>query len=600
MTIPAPGISVCPEAIPREGRVRVGPGETLSSVWQRAAVLGSLWAASEIVLGSFLHNLRVPFSGHILTALAIVILVAGHRSWPDRGLLVRAGLIAALMKSASPSAVLLGPMVAITMEGVIMELGVRFLGGGTWGYLLGGSVAMSWTLIQKILNLLLTYGVDLIRLYGDLIALAERQIGSVPLGPWGPIAALAALNVCLGASAALAGQRLGGRSGDATGPGAGGAGALPTEWSRRLGLGPGHTTRPSLLFLAFWVVVTPLGLAGIGTLPLSGKVLLAGGAVLIAAGRYGRALRRLGRPGFWIGLLVITMGTGAISGALSPENGQGWIGGLGIGAGMSLHAVFVTMCFAGLSTELAHPVIRRWMEGVGGGQLHGGIQAAFATLPLVVASLPPGEEFRRHPVQTLARLLPRLEDWLRALRDPVRGVGVVTGDKGQGKTTCVEEVVAGLRGRGVVVGGILAPGKLRDGRRWSIDLVDLCSGSRIPLASREPEATWQTLGSFWVNPEGLALGRQALSPEVARGVHLVVVDEVGPWELAGEGWSAALDILVGMGIPLLVVVRKDLVGEVMTRFGLLGLPVWDVAQSTPEEIADGAVSTLFNSDMERQ
>ena len=45
----------------------------LDPLWQRAAVLGSLWAASEIVLGSFLHNLRVPFSGHSLTAIAIVI-----------------------------------------------------------------------------------------------------------------------------------------------------------------------------------------------------------------------------------------------------------------------------------------------------------------------------------------------------------------------------------------------------------------------------------------------------------------------------------------------------------------------------------------------
>lgn len=30
------------------------------NVWSRAAALGSLWAAFEIVVGSFLHNLRVP------------------------------------------------------------------------------------------------------------------------------------------------------------------------------------------------------------------------------------------------------------------------------------------------------------------------------------------------------------------------------------------------------------------------------------------------------------------------------------------------------------------------------------------------------------
>jgi hypothetical protein len=94
-----------------------GGTAALSPLWQRAAVLGSLWAASEIALGSFLHNLRVPFAGHALTAIAVAVLVAGHRTWPQEGLLVRAGLIAAVMKSTSPSAVLFGPMVAIVMEG---------------------------------------------------------------------------------------------------------------------------------------------------------------------------------------------------------------------------------------------------------------------------------------------------------------------------------------------------------------------------------------------------------------------------------------------------------------------------------------------------
>ena len=599
MTIPGGGISVQSDVLSQGKDAQTDPGKSLGPLWQRAAVLGSLWAASEIVLGSFLHNLRVPFSGHLLTALAIVILVAGHRSWPNPGLLVRAGLIAALMKSASPSAVLLGPMVAIAMEGVIMEMGVRASGGRAWGYLVGGSLAMSWTLVQKILSLPLTYGLDLIRLWGDLIALAERQVGSIPLGPWGPIAALAVLNVGLGVSAALAGPRLGGR-GDSIGQVGGGAGTLPKEWRRRLGVGLGQGVRPSWPFLVFWLVGTPLGLAGMGALPLSGKTILAGGAVLIAAGRYGRALRRLGRPGFWIGLFIMTMVAGAVTGVLSPENGVGWVGGLGIGVGMSLHAVFITMCFAGLSTELAHPVIRRWMETVGGGQLHRGIQAAFATLPLVVASLPPGGEFMRHPVRTMAGLLPRLEGWLRALKGPPRGVGVITGEKGEGKTTCGEEVVADLRNRGLGVGGILAPGELRDGRRWSIDLVELTSGRRIPLATRDQSVSWPALGSFRVNPEGLAFGRAALSPEMVQGLQLVVVDEVGPWELAGEGWSNALDVLIGKGIPILVVARRSLVSDLMTRFGLSGLPVWDVVDSTPEEIADGVVSALFNTKAEEQ
>jgi hypothetical protein len=33
---------------------------TKNDIWLKAAVVGSLWGASEIVLGSFLHNLKYP------------------------------------------------------------------------------------------------------------------------------------------------------------------------------------------------------------------------------------------------------------------------------------------------------------------------------------------------------------------------------------------------------------------------------------------------------------------------------------------------------------------------------------------------------------
>jgi len=40
--------------------------EVLPDIWLKAAMLGSLWASIEIILGSFLHNLHIPFSGTFL------------------------------------------------------------------------------------------------------------------------------------------------------------------------------------------------------------------------------------------------------------------------------------------------------------------------------------------------------------------------------------------------------------------------------------------------------------------------------------------------------------------------------------------------------
>ncbi|MFO7852573.1 MAG: hypothetical protein ACQERS_04820 [Bacteroidota bacterium] len=65
----------------------------IDSRWIKASIAGSMWAASEIVLGSFLHNLRVPFSGSILTAIGIILLISISYKWDEKGLFWRAGLI---------------------------------------------------------------------------------------------------------------------------------------------------------------------------------------------------------------------------------------------------------------------------------------------------------------------------------------------------------------------------------------------------------------------------------------------------------------------------------------------------------------------------
>lgn len=130
----------------------------ISDKWIRASIIGTIWAAAEIVLGSFLHNLRVPFSGNMLTAIALVILIAVSYRWRQHGLYWRAGLICALMKAMSPSAIIFGPMIAIIMESVLLEVSVRLLGRTYLGFIVGSMLAMSWNLFQKVFNMIIFYG----------------------------------------------------------------------------------------------------------------------------------------------------------------------------------------------------------------------------------------------------------------------------------------------------------------------------------------------------------------------------------------------------------------------------------------------------------
>ena len=73
------------------------PYKPLSEKWLKASVIGSLWAVVEIVLGSLLHNLKVPFAGSILSFFTVYLIIAFFQLWKLDGVIWRAGLICALM-----------------------------------------------------------------------------------------------------------------------------------------------------------------------------------------------------------------------------------------------------------------------------------------------------------------------------------------------------------------------------------------------------------------------------------------------------------------------------------------------------------------------
>jgi len=544
--------------------------------WRRAAALGSVWAASEITLGSFLHNLRFPFSGHALTAIAVLLLSGAHRRWGGRGIVARAGLVAAMMKSASPSAVLLGPMVAISMEGLSFEFGLVVGRGGLVGCLVGGALAMSWTFLQLLLYLLLAYGANLAEAYRQMVALAAERMGPLPMGTAGPLAALALLNVFVGIAAALTGWHVGGR-GDVLAGKSAATSSLPARSFREA-----SRVTPRLPLLVVLFAALPLWLVALSRVPLAAAC--AGTAAFLAAAglRYRTALRRLLQPGFWAGLLTISVGAALL---LRSASDAPPAAALAIAAAMTLRAMFVVACFVAIGVELSHPALRAWLGGHGGRSLFGAADAAFATLPEVIASVPATRDLVSRPAEALASMLLRLDALIEGLaRPPRRALAViVTGEQGTGKTTLATAIVEHLRASGLRVGGILAPGTLRDGKRFSFDAVDIASGASRTLACRERREGWTDEGSFWVAPDGLTLGRAALS---AKGVDVMVVDEVGPWELRGSGWSAELDALAQGDVPLLLTVRRECVAAAVSRWRLDTAEASVVGEAQPERIAE--------------
>jgi nucleoside-triphosphatase THEP1 len=571
-----------------------------SRAWRLAAIYGSLWASVEIVAGSVLHNLRVPFAGSLLGAVGVLLMTAGHRARaargarPAQGLIWRAALVCALMKSVSPSAVILGPMVGILMEGILLETVVRLSGGRAIGYLAGGALAVSWSMAQRVLSALIAFGPDLVRLYVDAYRFAARSLGVSAVGPFDLVAALVLLEMAAGCTAAAIGLRVARNvaAGDARAPGA-------RSGAEAAAVLPGPPIavegRWSLGRLAAAAAALVAGMAVLSSSPLWAGAVWLGAFAAWVLRTYPRAAGRLRRPSLWIELAVVMVLAGLVFGVLK-SGPAGLLEGGEAGARMAARALMVLFGFTAISVELRNPRILAWLERRRLRGLSDALGLAFATLPAFTTTLSERRGLWREPAR-LAAVLVSMADLL--VDAPHAGrrrrpVAIITGSTGAGKTTLATAVVQRLRDGGARVAGILAPGLLEDGRRTGFDLVNLATGDRVPLARESlpaggAHARWSRFGFL---PEGLAMGRRALG-EDARAGDVIVVDEVGPFELSGGGWATALSSLSESDAALVLVVRESVVGEVNARWGSTDAAVYRAESAGADEIADALLRRIY-------
>ena len=536
---------------PRAGNHRI--------VWRKAAVLGSLWAASEIVLGSFLHNARVPFSGEFLTAIGIIIMVAGHRLWPERGLLWRTGLVCAAMKSVSPSAVIFGPMIAISMEGLLAETGIRLLGGNLSGYLLGGGMVMSWALLQKTGTMLIFYGPDAVTLYIRGLEWLRSITGLSPGNLFAPLLFL--LGTYFVGGLAAAGMGMGvqyGRVSGSAGPKPGGG----YNWLAK----PRVSRRKySLVALGFHLLLV-IAVMSVGRgIPAAAMCLISGAYAAACARFYPRAAALLKRIGIWAGVLVVSLLAGLVLG--SPASGLY----------MALRAFVLTIGFAAIGEELLNPVVSSRLVCIFGPEFFNTLEQAFITLPAVLSAMPGGAELVRRPVRSLSGAIAMLPDWLAGL--DAQKVFIITGGHGSGKSTFAADLAEALRASGKKPGGILSVGLWKDGDREGFDLIDLASGARVPLCRSGGAGTGVSTGRFNFYKEGISAGLKSLSPENLASADAVFVDEAGFLELEGKGWAPALAELRGLKVPLVLVVRDYLVERISGLLALDSPVVWETGKA---------------------
>lgn len=175
------------------------------------AAFGALWGALEITLGSFLHTVKIPFSGTMLAACSAALLIAQRQLFPARGVSLATGVVAAICKSVSPGGVILGPMIGITMEAFLVEAALLPAPRSRATAALAGALVVFWATFQKVISHYVYFGGSVIDLYIALLEQGARAVGLTPEAGWRVIGIFVALIALAGAVIALLGHRVGRR-----------------------------------------------------------------------------------------------------------------------------------------------------------------------------------------------------------------------------------------------------------------------------------------------------------------------------------------------------------------------------------------------------
>ena len=383
-------------------------------LWLKASVIGSLWASVEIILGSFFHNLQLPFAGTLLALFTVIFIIASQQLWSETGIIWRAGLICAIMKSISPSAVILGPMTGIFFEAIVLELFIFIFGRNLLGYMIAGSIAVLSALAHKLFTLLLIYGWDSVKILANLYRYAMRQIRVESINPMDALFILIAGYLILGIFGAVTGYYIGKKAKSEK--------SISKIKIRSTSLNSDffYNLKESQKYSLWILTINLLYIVSALFILNNYNLMLGFVATLIYIGfhalRYKNSFRQFKRPFLWIQLFLLIILSIFFHSGSEPDSSSGFAG-LMMGINMSLRAIIVILGFSAISVELRNPLVKTLLHKRGFSQLYNSLGLAFSALPSILDNVSKPQNIFKKPFKTVSEILLHADHLLNIFKD---------------------------------------------------------------------------------------------------------------------------------------------------------------------------------------
>ena len=535
--------------------------KSTNNIWIKAAVMASFWASFEIIVGSFFHNMRIPFSGTILASMGVAIMVSFQYMWKQRGLIWRAGLITALLKAVSPSGIIIGPMVGIFTEALFIEFFTLLLGRNLISYIIAGGLAVFSALLHKVVMMLIIYGWDLVKVLDGFYQFLVKKAGIENLSVFWLIILVSSVYFIAGAIGGTIGYFVAKK-------------AIKIQSNEKIDIDFNHkkvikneNEEYSLFFLTLHLVLLITGIFVINYSPLWLSTLVSLTYIFFVVKYYDKAVFHLRKKKFWLQLLAITF----ISSLFWNKFTSGdifSIEGMIVGYKITLRAAMMIVGFSALSVELKNPFVKNLLYNKGLRNLYWAMELSFSSLPSVMKIANP-EKSIRSPLEFFPLMLNQADKLLTTFEDQINSnIIIITGDTQSGKTNFLSKIQRSLQEKTIVQVGFIADSLYEGEQIKGHILKDLSTGKSFRISYRVPKENAQKVGRFFLLNEGLEFGKNILQRIIhsnRKGV--IIVDEVGRLELDGKGWSLEVkELLKDRSRPIILIVRGKYLDEFVEKF----------------------------------
>lgn len=168
---------------------------------------------------------------------------------------------------------------------------------------------------------------------------------------------------------------------------------------------------------------------------------------------------------------------------------------------------------------------------------------------------------------------------------------IISGEVHGGKTTYATHLAKRLTDEGFQVSGFVCPGTFHKQERTSFDIEFLNNGEKLPFAKNELADKWINFRRFSFNPEAIHKGNTIMKEVENSKQTVMLVDEIGKWELEEGGWYMGMKALMQKQETIkVIVIRKNFLSQMIEKFDLRNAIIFDIQNVSVQEAYERIIS----------